>query len=127
MKSFDALLELAKRKSDFDQDNAWFKGSSTYLDAIKKEVDEVIEEIPKSRTNYLEDELADVLWNTLNALMALEQEAGISANNVLERACQKYEQRMTGIEAGVNWDDIKNEQKQALAAEHQVNILVNPK
>ena len=127
MKTFETLLAIAKRKAVFDQNNTWFNGASTYLDAIKKEVDEVIEEIPKSRTNYLEDELADVLWNTLNALMALEQEAGISANNVLERACQKYEQRMTGIEAGVSWDEIKNEQKQALAAEHQVNILANPK
>ena len=127
MKTFETLLAIAKRKAVFDQNNTWFNGASTYLDAIKKEVDEVIEEIPKSRTNYLEDELADVLWNTLNALMALEQEAGISANNVLERACQKYEQRMTGIEAGVSWDEIKNEQKQALAAEHQVNVLVNPK
>ena len=127
MKTFETLLAIAKRKAVFDQNNTWFNGASTYLDAIKKEVDEVIEEIPKSRTNYLEDELADVLWNTLNALMALEQEAEISANNVLERACQKYEQRMTGIEAGVSWDEIKNEQKQALAAEHQVNILANPK
>ena len=127
MKTFETLLAIAKRKAVFDQNNTWFNGASTYLHAIKKEVDEVIEEIPKSRTNYLEDELADVLWNTLNALMALEQEAGISANNVLERACQKYEQRMTGIEAGVSWDEIKNEQKQALAAEHQVNVLVNPK
>ena len=127
MKTFETLLAIGKRKAVFDQNNSWFNGASTYLDAIKKEVDEVIEEIPKSRTNYLEDELADVLWNTLNALMALEQEAGISANNVLERACQKYEQRMTGIEAGVSWDEIKNEQKQALAAEHQVNILANPK
>ena len=127
MKTFDTLLAIAKRKAVFDQNNTWFNGASTYLDAIKKEVDEVIEEIPKSRTNYLEDELGDILWNTLNALIALEQEAGISANNVLERACQKYEQRMTGIEAGVSWDDIKNEQKQALAAEHQVNVLVNPK
>ncbi len=121
MKSFDALLELAKRKSDFDQDNAWFKGSSTYLDAIKKEVDEVIEEIPKSRNNYLEDELADVLWNTLNSLLALEKETGICTISVLERAVKKYRQRMAGIEAGVSWEEIKNEQKQALAAETPVN------
>ncbi|MCE0557446.1 MazG nucleotide pyrophosphohydrolase domain-containing protein [Motilimonas sp. E26] len=121
MKSFDALLELAKRKSDFDQDNTWFKGSSTYLDAIKKEVDEVIEEIPKSRNNYLEDELADVLWNTLNSLLALEKETGICTISVLERAVKKYRQRMAGIEAGVSWEEIKNEQKQALAAETPVN------
>ncbi|EKF9118036.1 nucleotide pyrophosphohydrolase, partial [Vibrio cholerae] len=44
MQHLDKLLEVAKRKSEFDKNNSWYLGSSTYLAEIKKEVDEVIEE-----------------------------------------------------------------------------------
>jgi len=68
MKEFDKLLSIAKRKATFDDNNSWTSGSTTYLTEIKNEVDEVIEEIPKSRKCYLEDELGDVLWDYLNVL-----------------------------------------------------------
>ncbi|MCV2403198.1 nucleotide pyrophosphohydrolase [Marinomonas sp. C2222] len=118
MKEFDTLLAIAKRKSTFDQNNTWSNGSKTYLKEIKNEIDEVIEEIPKSRKCYLEDELGDVLWDYLNILTALEKEEGIDIQSVLERACKKYEQRISGIEAGVKWSEIKEKQKKALAIEH---------
>ncbi len=60
MKEFEELLAIAKRKSDFDQNNSWPNGSTTYLTEMKKEIDEVLEEIPKSRNCYLEEELGDV-------------------------------------------------------------------
>ena len=49
MKEFDTLLTIAKRKTEFDKGNSWSKGAETYLSEIKKEVDEVLEEMPKSR------------------------------------------------------------------------------
>jgi hypothetical protein len=52
MKEFDKLLGIAKRKANFDESNTWSNGSDTYLVEIKNEVDEVIEEIPKSRKCY---------------------------------------------------------------------------
>ncbi|WP_413698933.1 MazG nucleotide pyrophosphohydrolase domain-containing protein [Psychromonas sp. KJ10-10] len=122
MKAFDILLDIAKRKAEFDKDNSWSNGSTTYLAEIKKEVDEVIEEIPKSRLCYLEDELGDILWDYLNILTALQQEKGIEPEAVLKRACQKYEQRVSGIEAGQAWSDIKIIQKQLLETEHQCQI-----
>ena len=121
MKEFDKLLGIAKRKTDFDQSNTWSNGSETYLAAIKNEVDEVIEELPKSRKCYLEDELGDILWNYLNILTALEKEIGIDTRAVLARACHKYEERISGIEIGEKWTEIKEKQKIALAVEHNLN------
>ncbi|RCS73547.1 MazG nucleotide pyrophosphohydrolase domain-containing protein [Vibrio casei] len=121
MKEFDILLGIAKRKAKFDESNTWSNGSETYLSEIKNEVDEVIEEIPKSRKCYLEDELGDVLWDYLNILVALEKEANIDSEAVLKRACEKYEERMSGIENGQKWFDIKEKQKIALENEHKSN------
>lgn len=121
MKEFDILLGIAKRKANFDEDNTWSNGSETYLAEIINEVAEVIEEIPKSRQCYLEDELGDVLWDYLNVLTALEKEAGIDTKAVLMRACRKYEERISGIESGKKWSAIKKQQKILLAIEHNSN------
>lgn len=115
MQDFQKLMQIVKRKAALDQGNAWSNGSSTYLEEIKKEVDEVIEEIPLNRDAYLEDELADVLWDYLNVLQAIEQERGIKAEAVLRRACDKYEERIAGLEVGKSWSEIKQVQKTKLA------------
>jgi len=121
MKDFDKLVAIAKRKAKFDESNTWSNGSETYLAEIKNEVDEVIEEIPKSRKCYLEDELGDVLWDYLNILVALEKEVSIDLEAVLKRACEKYEERISGIENGKKWSKIKEKQKIALENEHKSN------
>lgn len=117
MKDIEKLLSIAKRKNIFDQHNSWSNGSQTYLQAIKDEVDEVIEEIPKARRCYLEDELGDILWGYLNLLLSLEKEEGIAISSVLRRACTKYDERILGIEAGKSWSDIKERQKSVLEKE----------
>ena len=118
MKEFDKLLEIAKRKSEFDKNNTWYSGSETYLSEIKKEIDEVVEEIPNNRICYLEDELADVLWDYLNAVLSLEKEIGVDAKSIIKRACEKYEDRVSAIENGVSWDSVKRKQKQKLQQEY---------
>jgi NTP pyrophosphatase (non-canonical NTP hydrolase) len=122
MKEFDKLLGIAKRKARFDEGNTWSNGSKTYLSEIRNELDEVIEELPKSRKCYLEDELGDVLWDYLNILAALEKEVGIDTTAVLKRACKKYEERISGIETGKKWSDIKKKQKTALEIEYKLSI-----
>ena len=122
MKAFNELLAIAKRKTRFDINNTNSQSVETYLSGIKSEVDEVIEEMPKSRQCYLEDELGDILWDYLNVLTTLEKETGISTKSVLERACHKYEERISGIESGMAWDDVKDKQKIALANEHQKQL-----
>ena len=124
LNNFKKLADIARRKSRFDKGNDWSAGAETYLAEIKKEVDEVIEELPKSRTCYLEDELGDVLWDYLNIVMALEKEQGISLDSVLARAQQKYNERVSGIESGELWKDIK--QRQKIRLQEELNASLNP-
>ncbi|EGQ8021534.1 nucleotide pyrophosphohydrolase [Vibrio vulnificus] len=118
MKDFEQLLEVVLRKAKYDQSNSWYLGPHTYLNELKKEVDEVFDEIPRERTCYLEDELADVLWDYLNAIVALEKESEIRLDSILHRAYVKYSQRVAAIESGTDWADIKEAQKQALEQEY---------
>lgn len=122
MGEFYTLLNIAKRKSLIDQQSSWSGGSEIYLNEIKKEIDEVIEETTKGRGCYLEDELGDVLWDYLNALVAFEKEKGINPLSVLERACRKYEERVGGLESGESWDEVKERQSQRLQSEHSVRL-----
>jgi len=115
-----ALLDIARRKSKLDENNNWSNGPTTYLSEIKGEVDEVIEELPKNRVCFLEDELGDVLWDYCNILVALEKESGVDTTSVLNRACKKYEERISGIENGERWSDIKLRQKAVLEQEQSV-------
>lgn len=118
MENFGKLLEIVRRKAVYDRNNPWYSGPESYLLGLKDEVDEVIEEIPRNRACYLEDELGDLLWNCLNTVFALEKECGVTLESVLERASLKFEARLSGIEAGRSWQEIKLEQQQALAREH---------
>ncbi len=122
MKFFNTLVAIARRKNVFDQTNSWANGSSTYIAEICKEVQEVAEEIAQDRNVYLEDELGDVLWDYLNLVLSLEKEKAIKLEAVLERAAQKYEERISGIENGILWKDIKEKQKAALTQEHKDSL-----
>ncbi len=126
MHSFDQLITIAKRKSEFDRTKKPQAFAHTYLQEIKNEVDEVIEEIPNNRLCYLEDELADVLWDYLNAVLLLEKEQGVDLHSVLTRACKKYNQRVTAIEQGRTWAEVKKEQKKQLAKELKDSQTKNP-
>lgn len=116
---FEQLLSIARRKSVIDTNSEWFNGSQTYLNEIRSELDEVLEEIPLNRRCYLEQELGDVLWDYLHILLCLENESDIKLESVLERACVKFEQRVSGLEDGDAWSDIKAQQKLALEREQR--------
>jgi NTP pyrophosphatase (non-canonical NTP hydrolase) len=112
------LLSVVDRKNSIDKTTNWSDGSITYLNELKTEIIEVEEELQLERVCYLEDELADVLWDYLNVLKCLEEEKGISSCSVLNRAYVKYNERVTAIENNISWEDIKNEQNNKLSNEH---------
>lgn len=114
---FEQLLSIARRTSVIDTTSDWFNGSQTYLNEMRTELDEVLEEIPLNRRCYLEQELGDLLWDYLNLLLAFESETEIQLESVLERACIKFEQRVSGLENGISWSDIKARQKASLTEE----------
>ena len=118
----ETLLQIARRKHGIDQLGKWSEGSATYLGEMVKELQEVEEEIDRDRLCYLEDELGDVLWDYLNLLVCLEGERGVSLRRVAQRAVAKYEERITGIEGGRPWSEVKEIQKARLAEEHRGKV-----
>ncbi len=119
MTDIENLLAIARKKNALDRDGSWSQGAETYIEGLRTEIEEVTEEIPKRRRVYLEDELGDVLWDYLNILLCLESEADISIPSVLSRALRKYEERVSGVEAGESWSVVKERQSATLAEEHK--------
>jgi NTP pyrophosphatase (non-canonical NTP hydrolase) len=111
------LLDLVYRKNQLDQLGNWSNGSSTYLVEIRKELAEVEDELELDRQCYLEDELGDILWDYLNILQCLKTERDISIDRVFSRAVTKYDERISGIEQGGSWTDVKIIQKARLSRE----------
>ncbi|RXJ71512.1 nucleotide pyrophosphohydrolase [Veronia nyctiphanis] len=117
--TFKQLLTVVQRKCNYDDNNTWFEGPQTYLDAVKNEIDEVSEELSKSRHCYIEDELGDVLWGFLNTVAALEKTHDVNLDSVISRAFNKYNQRISAIENNEPWDEVKKSQKRALEEEYK--------
>lgn len=112
-----ALLSVVETKHKIDKKRDWSAGSSTYFEALKKEIEEVGQELNANRQCYLEDELGDVFWDYLNLLYNLEVEGKISLPKVFERALGKYEERIDTISNGGSWASVKEKQKLKLADE----------
>ncbi len=122
MNNLNKLIDIARRKAIIDNSNDWSTGSSTYLSEIIKEIEEVKEELNHNRLCFLEDELADVLWDYINILLNLETERDVNIGSVIDRACNKYDERIYGLENGISWDEIKSKQKIELKKENAINI-----
>lgn len=111
------ILNLVKEKYKIDVQHDWSEGSSTYFREMKKEIEEVEEELEVNRKCYLEEELGDVLWDYFNLLYNLEVEGKVELSEVFRRALQKYEERMAAIGRGETWSTVKELQKKRLAEE----------
>ena len=111
------LLTVVKTKHQLDKHRDWSNDSATYLGEIRKELDEVVDEMDGDRQCYLEDELGDVFWDYLNLLYSLEGEGRIDLAQVFERALSKYKERVDTLVEGGSWNEVKNKQKQRLAQE----------
>ena len=121
LKNISDLLSIVESKQKIDQKHDWSNGSSTYFQEMKKEIEEVGEELNSGRQCYLEDELGDVFWDYLNLLHNLENEGKISLAKVFERALQKYTERIDAISTGSTWASIKEKQKEKLASEFEMS------
>jgi NTP pyrophosphatase (non-canonical NTP hydrolase) len=111
------LMNVVERKHRIDQHSSWSNGSSTYFVEIVKEIEEAREAMASTTKVFLEDELGDVLWDYLSILRCLVDEKGISLSAVFERSLAKYEERISGIENGVAWSEIKEIQRERLRLE----------
>ncbi|EAR10405.1 MazG nucleotide pyrophosphohydrolase domain-containing protein [Reinekea blandensis] len=111
MADLSKLIDVAKRKREFDKSNPWYVGPESYLNEISKEVDEVLETLPKGDLPHLEEELGDVIWDTLNAILALEHSHNVDIHSILQRTTDKYTFRIDGLEQGLSWQEVKQQEK----------------
>jgi NTP pyrophosphatase (non-canonical NTP hydrolase) len=125
MDALNEFIGLVRRKAEFDKTNDWFEGSLSYLSSLKGEIDEVMEELDNERIPHLEVELGDVLWVYLNAVLALEKETGVRLESILERANKKFDERLSAVESGQSWKDIKAKQKDVLDREFSSTQIDN--
>ena len=117
----DKLLTIVTTKQKATDPASWQGDSTTYINELHKELNEVAQEIGINRQCYLEDECGDLLWDYLNLLKSLEQEGEINISRVFQRAQEKYEERWQALQSGISWQAIKEIQKERLAQE-QANI-----
>jgi len=120
LSNFEKLILLSKEKEKFDKKHIWSEGSKTFIEELKKEIEEVIVEYNNEKQIYLEDELGDVLWDYLNLLVNLEVENKIDFKRVFTRANKKFSQRVSGINYNSNWNEIKKKQKEELKIEQEM-------
>ncbi len=96
-----------------------YSSRKPYLEEIKKEINEVTEEIKKHNHIYLEDELADVLRDYINLLVGLKNEWYISkVNSVIETCKEKYGKRISDKLEGIVREETKKQQKKDLKERH---------
>lgn len=113
--SLDVLIDLVKRKQNLEnQGDDW--QAETYLQGIQSEIEEVEEELHGEQVVYLEDELGDVLWDYISLLVKLDSDNRITLEQVLTQVEEKYQERVSGLENQIPWDEIKNDQKTRLKA-----------
>lgn len=92
-----------------------------YLDGVREEVSEVYEELKDGNRVYLEDELADIMWDYANVLALCEQRGLISSvESVMAHGAQKYAERTkaTFNRSQDEWNAIKAQQKEELKKRH---------
>lgn len=113
----EQLQVVAQEKAQRDLMGTWFHGSQTYLDALADEILEVKTELQLGRQCFLEDELADLLWNIVCLIEHLELEDKVDQKQVFQRALKKYSERVTERLPNETWNDVKARQKLELKKE----------
>jgi NTP pyrophosphatase (non-canonical NTP hydrolase) len=116
------LILTTQTKEKIDSLNSWNNGngSKTYFDELQKEIQETLIEYKAGNQVHLEDELGDILWDYLNLLTNLQKEGKIeSIEKVFQRANKKYDERITGIQNNINWEETKIKQKVELKQEQE--------
>jgi NTP pyrophosphatase (non-canonical NTP hydrolase) len=116
--SLEVLIDLAKRKHRLDSQGDTMDAHS-YLQGIKSEIEEVEEELHGEQVVYLEDELGDVLWDYISLLVTLDSDNRITLEQVLTHVEEKYQERVSGLEDNIPWDEIKKDQKTRLKARQE--------
>jgi|GEM_PF-868416 len=124
--TLSSIFSLARKKYQIDQKrgDAKYLDVNWMLDEIVAEVDEVREEIKPNNSVYLEDELGDILWGLVVLAISLEEKGLISsAEALVDRCLQKYEERISPLQGEQEdeaiWDQVKQKQKITMQEENE--------
>ena len=138
MNNIKKLLKLIKEKYEFNASHAeivcngekrkkW-NTSEMYVKHLKKELEEMQEEMKQNNTPYLEDELWDILWDFLNLAYTLKLEGLIeSEEHIFTRCEKKFSERISAIKKWIPWEDIKKKQKEELKNEYNKKYALQEK
>lgn len=115
-----SLLQIIEEKYAHDQIHKPHRTThDLYLQGLQDEVSEVAQEIKPDNHVYLEDELADILRTGFNLISILAKQGYIrSPEAVLERAVDKYKERVEDKKNGILRNKTKERQKKKLNEEH---------
>lgn len=99
MKNFEKIFSLQKRNEQY---NGWFRDSSEfyYLLRMQEELEEVKQELLEQNLEDLEEEMGDLLWVVLNLIAKLEHKGYISSDRMIDRAIEKFSERLPYIVEG---------------------------
>lgn len=114
---------VIEKNSDTQTESRWKKLEQwnqvwTYIEELQSEIEEMKAEMKENNSVYLEDELWDILWDYLNIVYLLEKKGYIDAQGVIERCEKKFGERIIWSEKDIPWNEVKQQQKQELLAEH---------
>ncbi len=124
-KEFLEILEIARenmRKNPSLQGRPVTDVAIQYLRGLQDEVAEVTAEILPENSVYLEDELADIVWDYACVLAQLELHGYVdSAEGVIAHGLAKYTERAPAfLEASEDmWEEVKASQKEKLRQRHE--------
>ncbi len=119
------LINLAKinRQKDIKRGTPKYLDNNYLLNSIKKEVDEVKDEIKENNLPKLEDELCDILWGWMMLVDGLHSQGLVRDHEkILQRALKKYKERILPLlgkkdEDKIIWQEVKIRQLKKLEEE----------
>lgn len=122
------FFELAERKCQANNklakempgymDNGDWNTHEMYIKAIAEELKETSHEIKDKNSIYLENELWDIFWTYINLLHTLDKKWYIKSEKVFDRSFKKFQERISGLENGLTWEQVKEKQNTNLKQEH---------
>ncbi len=128
MSDINELINLAKQKHQIDlkRDSVKYIDPNWILNHLTSEIEEVKQEIKPDNIPFLEDELADILWNWMMMVEILQGKEYIGSHeDIIKRAIKKYEERISplnGNDADKDiWSEVKARQKLELKKEQRLN------
>lgn len=117
------ILDLIQEKNKLQLDEPQFTTISAYIEALKKEIDEVSNEIKPDNKVYLTDELSDVLWNYLNLVQKMQEQWLIhNIDEVFTHCEEKFSYRIEERKKWLHWNEIKKIQKEKLTIKHSKQL-----